>query len=77
MRSWNKPISHKYIFRILPIFRMIFSDVISQITFHTFAIHISQITIARITTLLYAMVNVYVLMFLMFTFYPCIFNEYH
>ena len=56
---------------------MIFSDVISQITFHTFAIHISQITIARITTLLYAMVNVYVLMFLMFTFYPCIFNEYH
>ena len=38
------PISHKRIFRILPIFRTHFSHVISQITFRTFAFRISQIT---------------------------------
>ena len=38
------PISHKRIFRILPIFRTHFSHVISQITSRTFAFRISQIT---------------------------------
>ena len=42
------PILHKRIFRVLPIFRTNFSHVISQITFRTFAFHISQITITRI-----------------------------
>jgi len=31
------PISHKRVFRVLPIFRTHFSRVISQITFRTFA----------------------------------------
>ena len=50
------PISHKGIFRVLPIFCTHFSHVISQITFRTFAFRISQITHSPKITLMKALV---------------------